>query len=104
MEKRRPKLDDVLEGIRRVLDTQGVWMETKHAQERMIERGITRMEIRHVLANGWREKRKDTYREDMNDWNYAVRGKTLDGDRELRLLVCVGATGLLLITAIDLGQ
>lgn len=47
------------------------------------------------------EKAKDAYQERYKNWNYAIRGKTVD-DRELRVVVSFEENGLWIITLIDL--
>ena len=43
-------------------------------------------DIENVISNGYREPRKDEFKSEHQDWNYAVRGKTLD---EEKARVCV---------------
>lgn len=81
---------------------QGRYLDTRHALERQVERAINRNEILYVLKNGYHEKKKDKFDELYQAWNYAVRGKTLDR-RELRVVISFeDASGMLLITAIEL--
>jgi hypothetical protein len=71
----------------------------------MYVRRILRTEAIYVLRHGRHEKRKDQFRAEYQTWNYAVRGKTLDGGKELRIVISFDTTvGMLLITAIDLGK
>ena len=79
----------------------GTYRDTRHAAQRKEERGITLLEILHVLRRGHHEKGKDEFKPEHNDWNYAIRGRTIDR-RELRVAVAFAGPGLLLITAIDL--
>lgn len=79
---------------------QGRYLDTRHAFERQLERQISRMEIVQVLKRGYHEKSKDTFDKAYNSWDYAVRGKTLDG-RELRIIIVI-EYNILIITAIDL--
>ena len=68
----------------------------------MTERVIDIHEIRQVIEGGWHEKAKDEYKAEWSAWNYAIRGKTVDG-RSLRVAVSFDTDGhLLVITAIDL--
>jgi hypothetical protein len=55
------------------------------------------------LKNGYHEKKKDKFEEQYHAWNYVVRGKTIDG-RNLRIVVSFDPSGMLIITAIDLGK
>jgi len=79
----------------------GTYRDTRHAAERKQERNITLLEILHVLKGGHHEKRKDEFKPEYGDWNYAIRGKTVDR-REIRVVVVFADPGLLVITAIDL--
>jgi hypothetical protein len=97
---RPPKVPDLLRVVKKHLD-EGAYLDTRHAMQRKRERNITLPEIITVLRNGYHEKHKDEFKEQYNAWNYAVRGKTVDG-RQLRACVSFDEPGMLLITAIDL--
>ena len=86
--------------IREYLDA-GRYLDTRHGSDRKMERSITRPEILHVLRHGYHEKRKDKFEQRFQAWNYAVRGKTVDG-KELRVIVSFDENNMLIITAIDL--
>lgn len=98
----------MLQSIRRALDVSG-YRDMVHAQERQAERRITRAEYLHVLRTGYHEARKDEFKEEYGAWNYAIRGKTIDG-RDLRVVVSFedGASKsgetLLIITVIKVGH
>ena len=98
--KQPPKHDNVLKEVRKHLEA-GTYLDTRHAKERKLERGITLPEVRYVLRHGHHEKRKDTFHETHNAWAYAIRGKTVDG-RTLRICVSFDEAGMLVITTIDL--
>ncbi|MFC1611550.1 DUF4258 domain-containing protein [Myxococcota bacterium] len=103
MKKRstRPaKVSDVLGRARRHVD-EGTYLDTRHASQRKEERAIPLLEIIYVLKNGYHEKRKDEFKPEFNDWNYAIRGKTVDG-RALRVAIAFVEPDMLVITAIDL--
>jgi Domain of unknown function (DUF4258) len=101
--KAPPKIDRLLERIRTALDT-GRFLDTVHITQRQAERQITRPEMLYVLRHGWHEKRKDVFDTRYQAWNYAIRGKTIDG-RHLRVVVSFEEeTRLLIITAIALGE
>ncbi|MES2201661.1 MAG: DUF4258 domain-containing protein [candidate division FCPU426 bacterium] len=98
--KRSPKLPAVSQAVLNAVQG-GNYVVTHHARQRMLERGVIWPEILQVLTLGHHEKAKDDYVERFSAWNYAIRGKTLDG-RELR--VAVGFEGaMLIITVVDLG-
>jgi len=95
------KREKVLE-IARDCVAAGRYRDTRHARDRRQERQITLMEVKHVILTGFNEKSKDEYKPEYGTWNYAIRGKTVDG-RSLRVAVSFEADGLLLIvTTIDL--
>jgi hypothetical protein len=100
--KAPPKIDRLLERVREALDA-GQFLDTVHTTERQAERQITRLEMLYVLRHGWPEKRKDVFDPRYHAWNYAIRGKTIDG-RHLRVVVSFEDNGLLIITAIALGE
>jgi len=77
----------------------GAYRDTFHAIERKAERNITLPEIIHVLRTGRHEKSKDHFEKAFNTWNYAIRGKTIDG-MVLRVIVSFDEEkDLLIITA-----
>jgi hypothetical protein len=78
----------------------GKFLDTRHASDRKNERNILRSEVLYVLKNGYHEKKKDKYDCFYNSWNYAVRGKSIDG-RDLRIVVSFD-DHMLIITAIEL--
>ena len=51
---------------------------------------------------GRREEQKDEWNERLKEWNYAYRGKTVDGT-ELRVAVALKPNGVLVVTVINLG-
>ena len=100
MGKRPEKCKDVLSRTRERL-AEGRYRDTRHAASRKEERGISLPEIRQVIDGGWHEKSKDEFKQEWHAWNYAIRGKTVDG-RELRIAVSFDEEDhLLLITAIE---
>ena len=96
--KRLKKIENLLERVRSCINS-GAYRDTFHAIERKAERNITLPEIIHVLRSGRHEKSKDHFEEAFNAWNYAIRGKTIDG-LELRVIVSFDEErDLLIITA-----
>lgn len=104
--KRPLKIADLMGAIGAALN-EGWWVDSCHALNRQAERRITRPEVVYVLRNGRHESRKDQFDEMHHGWNYAVRGKTVDG-RELRIIVAFeedeGGPLLVIVTAIDLAN
>lgn len=103
MSNRNPKIENVLERIRQCVSN-GRYDLSNHAQGRMAERGVNLPEVLHVLKNGWHEKRKDQYDSNRNCWKYAIRSQTVD-DRSIRVVVAINqATGVVVVTVVDLEQ
>ena len=100
---RPQKVPDVLKKVRECLDA-GRYCEMPHALQQMAARKIIPSEVRYVLKHGRHEPRKDQFSEQHGAWNYAIRGRTLDHDRELRIEVSFDADLLLVITTIALTQ
>ena len=96
------KIDDLMNKIKKCIEG-GRYLDTTHALVRQNLRKITRPEILYVLKSGFHEKRKDKFEENLNSWNYAIRGRTLD-KKELRVIISFEINNMLIITAIDLGK
>ena len=101
MKKPPAKRTDLMTEIRRCIESDD-YLDSFHSSLRQAERNISRPEILYVLKTGYHEEKKDRYEHRYLSWNYAIRGKTLDG-REPRVVVTFSEAGLLLIvTAIEL--
>src|SRR3990172_1244826 len=101
MGKRPEKHLDVLSRTRERI-ANGQYRDTRHASERKGERSISLLEVRQVIGSGWHEKSKDEFKTEWQTWNYAIRGKTVDG-RELRVAVSFDEEDyLLIITVMEL--
>ena len=99
---RPPKISNLLVEIHKKLEA-GKYRYVGHANKRLQERVITRLEVKQVLKNGHREKRKDEFKKEHNCWNYSIRGKTID-KRKLRIAVSFDRLNMLIITVIDLDK
>lgn len=53
---------------------------------------------------GHHEKHKDEYSEEFSDWNYALRGKTLNGDDTRVCVAFEERKSVLVVTVIRLGN
>ena len=95
-----PKIRDPLSVIK-VFEKDGYYNFVHHARKRLADRAVTVLEISQVIERGFHEARKDVFRAEFGDWNYSIRGKTLDG-RDIRLAIAIKSDGFLVITAIDL--
>lgn len=97
-----PKEKNVLEKLLKAV-VLGRLIYSSHANERMAQRRIIKPEVEHVLSTGFHEMRKDQFNTALKSWDYAIRGKTLDG-RNLRIIVALVNPNVLIVTAIDLDQ
>lgn len=79
----------------------GYVLYTSHANIRMRERRIIKPEVEHILTHGHHEAKKDQFNDEFRSWDYAIKGKTLDG-RTLRIIIAVVDPNILVITTIDL--
>lgn len=100
---RKEKTPDLLNVIKSCVED-GRYQLTKHADERMVERGVTLPEVLQVLRSGWHERRKDRYNEEYQDWDYAIRSQAGDA-RSIRVAVAIeDVSEVIVITVIDLEQ
>ena len=97
---RPPKVKNIIRSTSKST-AKGQLLYSKHANERMLERGIIKPEVEYVLSHGHHEARKDQYNDEFNSWDYAIKGKTVDG-RNLRIVIVMVEPNVLIITAIDL--
>ena len=97
---RQDKVEDVLKKIHEAIQ-HGRYRDTRHSMQRGIERGIQLPDILEAIGTGYHEKRKDEYREDFGNWNYAIRGKTCDGE-ELRVAIYFEEDRVVIVTVIRL--
>lgn len=74
---------------------------SSHANQRLKQRKITRPEVEQVLIHGHHEARKDQFNQEFNSWDYAFRGKTVEGRQ---FVVAIEAPNVLVVTAIDLDR
>ena len=84
MGKLPSKIQNLMNEIALALE-EGRYLDTRHAFERQTQRKLSRPDILHVLRKGFHEKRKDSFDETFQAWNYAIRGRTID-KRELRII------------------
>jgi hypothetical protein len=97
---RPSKTTNVLQRVKECIDL-GRYYDTRHGGERKIFRSIALPDVLYILKNGFHEKKKDEFKPEHNDWNYAIRGKTVDG-RDIRIAVAVDENNMLIITVIDI--
>lgn len=67
----------------------GAYVISSHAKLRQGERNFTLGDIKCIIETGFHEKRKDEYKDEYEDWNYAIRGRALDNDQSR---ICIAFT------------
>jgi len=82
---KKQKIVGIVELARKLIAS-GRYVISEHAKVRQDERGLNIFDVKNVIAYGWHEARKDQYILAYDDWNYAIRGKTIDGE-EARICV-----------------
>ena len=99
----RPKNLDVLAIVKKSFQ-EGHYIYSQHAHDRQLEREVSDGDVRHAILNRWHEKKKDSWIEEFQSWNYAIRGSSLDGS-PLRIAVSIDEVhdlGVIIITVITL--
>lgn len=81
----------------------GAYVISNHAKLRQEERSFTTGDIRSIIETGYHEKRKDEYKEEYADWNYAIRGKTLDNHLARICIAFAEEKHFVVITVIMIG-
>lgn len=74
----RPKMEDLLSVIRNQVAA-GAYVDTRHFQVRKRQRVITIDEVLQVLESGVHEGERGRFNDYHEAWEYAIRGKTIDG-------------------------
>ena|ERR1700722_3721571 len=94
---RPAQIDNLQEKNRRCIERKQ-YKQSMHAIERQTERKIDLSDALYVLKNGYHEKRKTVFDEQFKSWKYAIRGKTLDDDLDIRIIVSFIEENMLVIT------
>lgn len=74
------QLRDVLKIARACIEN-GNYRPTFHAECRRLERDITLFDALHIIKLGYRARDHDEYKVEYASWNYAIEGRTLQGDK-----------------------
>ncbi len=99
--KRTKKIENVA-ALARNLMQKGAYAISKHAELRQGERCITTGDIKNIINTGYHEKKKDEYKDEYADWNYAIRGKTLDEEQARVCIAFIEEIHFIVITVIRL--
>ena len=59
-------------------------------------------DIKNIISTGYHEKKKDEFKEEYEDWNYTIRGKTLDSDQARVCIAFIEENHFVVITVIRL--
>ena len=101
MKKRIEKIDHVVVLAKKLIAS-GAYVISDHAFERGEERRLSIGDIKNIISTGYHEKRKDEYREEFKDWNYSIRGQTLDQESARVCLAFIKKDHFIVITVIRL--
>lgn len=99
--KRPEKIKNVLIKIKECVE-KGHYFVTSHAFIRQNERMISLPESLYVLETGYEEKKKTCFDAVYNTWKYAIRGKTLRDELDVRVIVSFDENGMLIITVMHI--
>ncbi len=99
---RPSKVENLIEVIKEAVED-GHLLYSSHANDRMAQRNIIKPEVEFVLSYGFHDARKDKFNEEFESWDYAIKGKTIDG-RNLRIVIAIISPNVLVVTAIDLSS
>lgn len=81
---------------------QGNYFVTSHAFIRQNERMISLLESLHILETGFEEKIKTRFDPEKNTWKYAIRGKTIRDELDVRVIVAFDENQMLIITVMHI--
>ena len=101
MKKRVEKIDCVV-ALAKKLMVAGAYAISDHAFERGDERRISIGDIKNIISTGYHEKKKDEYKDEFEDWNYSIRGQTLDQEPARVCLAFIKKNHFIVITVIRL--
>lgn len=100
MLKGKPGWDsNLLEKVRRHIALNR-YRFTRHTLDRLKQRSFELHDVIYVLSSGFHEEEKTLFNTQSQSWNYAIRGKTLDGT-DARVIVAF-EKDMIIITAIRL--
>jgi len=99
--KKKKKIEGVI-GLARILMQNGAYVVSNHAKFRQGERCFNIGDIKNIIDTGYHEKKKDEYKDEYKDWNYAIRGKTLDSEQARVCIAFIEESRLIVITVIRL--
>lgn len=99
--KRAGKIGNVV-ALAKSLMLKGAYVISGHAKLRQGERCFTIGDIKNIIITGYHEKKKDEFKDEHADWNYAIRGKTLDAEQARVCIAFIEESHFIVITVIRL--
>lgn len=97
--KRVSKIENVIALVKNLMQ-KGAYVISGHAKLRQGERGFTIGE--NIINTGYHEKKKDEFKDEYADWNYAISGKTLDDEQARVCIAFIEESYFIVITVIRL--
>ncbi len=76
----------------------GVLILSRHAKERMAERGYTLQDVVHILLHGKIVKRE--YKDKTKNWSYRVQGYDLENDEGAIVVAIIKRMSAIVITVL----
>jgi hypothetical protein len=93
--------DNLMEDIKRHIALKR-YRFTKHVLDRLKHRSFELLDVVYVLNNGYHEREKTVFNNKLQMWNYAIRGKTLDGT-DTRVVIAF-EKNMIIVTVIRLSK
>lgn len=106
--KERPekkKTDELLIAIDEALKNKNYYF-SPHALVRSEERkNVSVLQVLKILksTSKYHEPKKDSFQESFQDWNYSIRGKSVDAE-DIRIILSFDENDMLIITVINLNE
>ena len=90
--------DDEAQSIIREIVRNGTLILSRHAKERMAERGYTLQDVVHILLHG--EIVKKEYKDKAQNWAYRVQGYDLENDEGAIVVAIIKRMSAIVITVL----
>ncbi len=90
--------NDEAKSIIREIVAEGVLILSRHAKERMEDRGYTLQDVVHILLHG--EIVKKEYKDKAKNWSYKVRGYDLENDEGTVVVAIIKRMSAIVITVL----
>jgi ribulose bisphosphate carboxylase small subunit len=90
---------DLKKVIRSVLSSDGVLYYSRHAEQRMMERGYNYRDISYILERGYLVSSE--YNARAANWKYTIRGEDLDGDGGTVVIAIIKQCEAVIITVLS---